>query len=100
MRFANLAAMITVNEYFDGAVKSLAYEHNGKSSVGVINAGEFTFGTSSAETMMVVEGEMQVMLADQTEWVLYHAGQKFEVPGNSSFRVKLDAQASYLCKYK
>lgn len=92
--------MITVNEYFDGAVKSLAYENNGKSTVGVINAGEYKFGTDTAETMTVVEGEMQVLLPEQTEWILYTAGQKFEVPGNSSFSVKLAAQASYLCKYK
>ncbi len=37
--------MITVNEYFDGAVKSLGYQTNeGKSTVGVMEEGEYKFG--------------------------------------------------------
>lgn len=91
--------MIIVNEYFDGAVKSLAYENNGKSTVGVIDAGEFEFGTASPETMTIVEGEMQVLLNGETEWTLFGAGDSFKVAANSSFKVKLTKQASYLCKY-
>jgi len=92
--------MITVNEYFDGAVKSLGYENNGKSTVGVINNGEYEFGTSTHETMIIVEGEMEVLFAGETEWKTYHAGGKFEVEANSSFKVKVAGQVSYLCKYK
>ncbi|RZL45911.1 MAG: pyrimidine/purine nucleoside phosphorylase [Pedobacter sp.] len=91
--------MITVNEYFDGAVKSLGYENNGKSTVGVIDAGEYEFGTSTHETMIIVEGTMQVLLADQTDWKNFTAGEKFEVDANSSFKVKVVGQVSYLCKY-
>ena len=92
--------MIAVNEYFHGAVKSLAYENNGKSTIGVIDAGEYEFGTSTHETMFVVEGEMEVLLPKQTEWKLHIAGQNFEIEANTVFKVKLKAQASYLCKYK
>lgn len=92
--------MIAVNEYFDGAVKSLAYENNGKSTVGVIAAGQYEFGTSTYETMLIVEGEMEVLLPEHTEWTTYIAGQKFEVAANTSFKVKLVAPASYLCKYR
>lgn len=92
--------MINVNEYFDGAVKSLAYENNGKSTVGVIDAGEYEFGTSMHETMAVIEGEMEVQFFGKDNWILYSAGQQFEVAANSSFKVKLKAQVSYLCKYK
>ena len=91
--------MIAVNEYFDGAVKSLAYENNGKSTVGVIDAGEFEFGTASPETMTIVEGEMHVLLNGETEWALFGAGDSFKVAANSSFNVKLTKQASYLCRY-
>lgn len=92
--------MITVNEYFDGAVKSLAYEHNGKSTVGVIDAGEYEFGASTHETMIVVEGAMEVLLFGQSEWKTFSAGEKFEIDPNSSFKVKVTGQVSYLCKYK
>lgn len=91
--------MITVNEYFDGAVKSLAYENNGKSTVGVIEAGEYEFGTATHETMIIMEGEMEVLLAGN-EWKTYRAGEKFEVEANASFKVKVAGQISYLCKYK
>lgn len=91
--------MITVNEYFDGAVKSLAYENNGKSTIGVIDAGEYEFGTATHETMLIVEGKMEVRLPNQTEWILYTIGQKFEVAANTVFSVKLTEQVSYLCKY-
>jgi uncharacterized protein YaiE (UPF0345 family) len=92
--------MIAVNEYFDGAVKSLGYESKGKSSVGVILPGEYEFGTAAPETMLVIEGEMDVKLADELKWTLYAAGQKFEVAANSSFKVKVAIPTSYLCKYK
>lgn len=92
--------MINVNEYFDGAVKSLAYENNGKSTVGVIAPGEYEFGTSSHETMRVIEGEMDVQLLGLTTWTTYTAGQQFEIEANSSFKVRLQQQVSYLCKYK
>jgi hypothetical protein len=38
--------MISVNEYFDKKVKSLGYTTNsGKSTVGVMEDGEYEFGT-------------------------------------------------------
>ena len=92
--------MINVNEYFDGAVKSLAYENQGKSTVGVIAPGEYEFGTSTHETMHIIEGTMEVFLVGQNQWVTFVAGEKFEVEANSSFKVKVAQQTSYLCKYR
>lgn len=93
--------MITVNEYFDGAVKSLGYQSaDGKSTIGIIERGEYEFGTSTHETMHIIEGELNVLLKGTEEWKSYHSGQKFEVPANSSFKVQSRQQTSYLCKYK
>ena len=93
--------MINVNEYFDGAVKSLAYASaEGKSTIGVIESGEYEFGTSTHETMVVIEGELIALLPGETDWKSFTSGQAFEVPANSSFKVKTAAQSSYLCKYK
>jgi uncharacterized protein YaiE (UPF0345 family) len=48
--------MITSNEYFDAQVKSLGYvSATGKSSVGVMEEGSYEFGTSTHETMVVIE---------------------------------------------
>lgn len=93
--------MITENQYFDGNVKSLGYETvEGKSTVGVINPGEYTFGTAQKEIMHVIEGELTTLLPDATEWVSIKAGSKFEVPANASFKVKATVQTAYLCQYR
>lgn len=93
--------MINVNEYFDGAVKSLGYQSaEGKSTIGVIEKGEYEFGTSQHETMVVIEGALEALLPGASEWKVYGNGQSFEVPANSSFKVKAGQQTSYLCKYK
>ncbi len=93
--------MIQVNEYFDGAVKSLGYSsREGKSSVGVIENGEYEFGTSTHETMVIIEGELDVQLKGESDWKKYAAGQSFEVAANSSFKAKAARQTSYLCKYR
>lgn len=93
--------MINVNEYFEGSVKSLAYTTaQGRSTIGVIEKGEYEFGTSSHETMTVIEGALEVLLPGATEWKTYPAGGIFEVEANTSFKVKTNEQSSYLCKYR
>lgn len=93
--------MITENQYFDGDVKSLGYETSeGKSTVGVINPGEYEFGTALKEIMHVVEGTLSVLLPDKAEWELIPAGNSFEVPANTSFKVKAAVQTAYLCQYR
>ena len=93
--------MINVNEYFGGTVKSLAYKSaEGKSTVGVIEPGEYEFGTSTHETMVVIEGELVALLPGQSEWKSFKNSESFEVHADSSFKVKANSQTSYLCKYK
>ncbi|WP_412469222.1 pyrimidine/purine nucleoside phosphorylase [Pedobacter sp. KLB.chiD] len=93
--------MITENQYFDGKVKSLGYETaEGKSTVGVINPGEYAFGTAQKETMHVIEGELEVLLPDATELISITAGNFFEVPAHASFKLKAVVQTAYLCQYR
>jgi uncharacterized protein YaiE (UPF0345 family) len=93
--------MISSNEYFDSKVKSLGYKSaTGNSSVGVMEEGEYEFGTSTHETMIVVEGELIAQLPGESEWKSYKAGSSFEVEANTSFKVKSVGQTSYLCQYK
>jgi purine/pyrimidine-nucleoside phosphorylase len=62
--------------------------------------GEYTFGTSTHETMFVIEGELIAFLPGETEWKSFKAGAFFEVAANTSFKVKSVGQSSYLCRYK
>ncbi len=93
--------MITVNEYFDGNVKSLGYESaEGKSTIGIIEKGDYEFGTSQHETMTVIEGSLNTLLPGESNWKIVTAGESFEIEAGKSFKVQADRQVSYLCKYK
>ncbi|WP_298341196.1 pyrimidine/purine nucleoside phosphorylase [uncultured Algibacter sp.] len=93
--------MISTNEYFGGNVKSLGYTSaSGQSTVGVMEAGEYEFSTSTHETMYVIEGKMTVKLPNNNTWVAYNPGDSFKIDANEKFQVKVSSQTSYLCQYK
>ncbi len=93
--------MLKVNEYFDGKVKSIALENvEGVSTVGVISAGEYEFGTDSVEYMTVISGVLEVLLPEATEWKLYKKGETFIVDKGLKFKVKAQMPTAYLCNYK
>lgn len=93
--------MISENQYFDGNVKSLGYKTiEGKSTIGIINPGEYQFGTAQKEIMTVIEGELTALLPESEEWKTFGVGSHFEVPANSSFKVKAAVQTAYLCQYR
>jgi len=41
-----------------------------------------------------------VLLPGQGGWQVFEAGQSFEVPANSSFKLELDGVVDYCCSYK
>lgn len=93
--------MLEVNSYFDDQVKSIALDNKqGQLTVGVMNVGEYTFGTSQHETMTVVSGALTVKLPGSDEWITYAAGERFEIDANQSFDVKVAEQTAYLCQYR
>lgn len=92
--------MVQVNEYFDGKVKSLTVKvPGGKQTVGVMEAGDYEFGTAGKEVMRVIAGSLNVKLPGKKEWLNFPAGSKFEVAANSKFQLKVSADAAYLCEY-
>ncbi len=93
--------MFTVNEYFDGQVKSLGFENSdGPTTIGVMAAGEYEFGTSSVEFMTVTSGEMTILLEGETEWKTYKEFETFRVEKDSKFKVKVAQATAYSCLYK
>ncbi len=91
--------MLDVKEYFEGNVKSIGFENHGRVSVGVMNVGEYTFGTGSAENMTVIKGELIVRLPESEEWVSYKSNESFHVVENASFDLKVNEPTAYLCEY-
>jgi uncharacterized protein YaiE (UPF0345 family) len=93
--------MLKVNEYFDGKVKSIAFEGPTlPATVGVMVAGDYTFGTSQKEYMTVVSGELKVKLPGSEEFVSFKDGETFEVEANQSFDLQVPTDTAYLCKYE
>lgn len=93
--------MLQVNEYFGGKVKSIGVDNsNGKATAGVIEAGEFEFGTSTVEYMTVTYGSMDVLLPNASEWKTYTQGETYKVEKDASFKVKVSEPVSYLCRYE
>ncbi|GLS90828.1 UPF0345 protein [Psychromonas marina] len=89
------------NEYFDGNVKSIAFQSATlPATVGVMEIGDYTFGTAAKEYMTVVSGSLTIKFADAADWKVFNAGETFEVEANSSFDVKVTVQTAYLCLYE
>ncbi|CEI19440.1 hypothetical protein PAMH19_4912 [Pseudomonas aeruginosa] len=93
--------MFKVNEYFDGTVKSIAFDMTaGPATIGVMAAGEYEFGTSQLEIMHVVAGALTVKLPGSDEWQEYASGSQFTVRANSKFQLKVAQDTAYLCEYR
>ena len=93
--------MFDVNEYFDGKVKSLAFNAgNDKATIGVMAAGEYEFGTNTIEHMTLISGEMSVKLPNENDWRDIAINETFIVEANTSFLVKIGCDTAYLCLYK
>ncbi|MEV7414758.1 pyrimidine/purine nucleoside phosphorylase [Streptomyces sp. NPDC089919] len=93
--------MFKVNEYFDGAVKSIAFtQDEGPATIGVMAPGEYEFGTAAPEVMHVVSGALTVKLPDADDWQTFAAGSRFQVPGDSKFQLTVAVETAYLCEYR
>lgn len=93
--------MLKVNEYFNGTVKSIALQNNeGNATVGVMEIGEYEFGTSTIEYMTVVCGVLSVKLPGSDSYTDYKKGETFIVEANQKFQLIVKEQTAYLCVYK
>lgn len=97
----NVNLVKKANIYFDGAVTSRSYTHDGvKKSLGIMMPGEYTFGTQAAEHMEIISGEVEVLLNGmESNWEEVKSGEYFEVPANSSFEIKVNSITDYCCTY-
>lgn len=99
--FKNVTIVKKANVYFDGKVtsRSVLFDDGTKKTLGVMLTGDYEFSTDAAEIMEMLGGEMGVLIAGETEWKTYKEGDSFEVPANSSFKLKVPAVADYCCSY-
>lgn len=89
------------NVYFDGKCVShgVTLADGTKKSVGVILPASLTFNTGAPEVMECVAGACEYKLAGSSEWKKSAAGEKFSVPGNSSFEIRVAEAYHYICHF-
>ena len=89
------------NVYFDGKCvsHSLTKADGTKLSVGVVLPAQLTFNTGAPEIMECVAGSCEYKLAGTDAWIKSSAGEKFNVPGNSSFDIRVTEAYHYICHF-
>ena len=99
---SNVSVATKANVYFDGKCVShnLVLADGTKKSVGVILPSTLTFNTDAPEIMEGTAGSCEYQLAGSSEWLRSGAGEKFSVPGNSSFQIRVTGEPySYICHF-
>jgi uncharacterized protein YaiE (UPF0345 family) len=101
---AGVTLTTKANVYFDGKCVSHSYTlaDGTRQSVGVVLPAELTFGTAAPEIMECVGGSCEYRLAGTDAWIKSSAGEKFSIPGNSKFDIRVTAETGpyhYICHY-
>ena len=101
-QFDNVSVKKKANVYFDGkCVSHTVMLPNGtRSTIGVIFPSNLTFNTQAPELMEISLGQCKVRLHGESDWKAYGAGEKFTVPGNSSFEIETTEMLDYVCHFE
>lgn len=99
--FSNVTVVKAANIYFDGKVTSrtVLFADGSKKTLGIMQPGDYEFGTDAREIMEIMAGELEVLLPGNDQWQAIKAGESFEVPANSKFGLKIKSVTDYCCSY-
>ena len=97
----NVTLTTQANVYFDGKCVSHGFTlaDGKKKSVGVVLPATLTFNTGAAEIMECVGGACKYKLAGSDEWKKSGPGDKFSIPANSSFEIRVTEPYHYICHF-
>ncbi len=98
---AGVTVSTQANVYFDGKCvsHSLTLPDGTKKSVGVVLQATLTFNTGAAEIMECVAGACEYKLAGSDSWSPSCPGDKFSIPANSSFDIRVNQAYHYICHF-
>ncbi len=97
----NISVTTQASVYFDGKCVShgISFADGTKKSVGVVLPATLTFNTGAPEIMECVAGSCEYKLKGSVAWVKSSPGEKFSVPGNSSFDIRVTEPYHYICHF-
>ena len=100
-QYNGVSVTTKANVYFDGKCvsHSITLADGTKKSVGVVLPATLTFNTGAPEIMECVAGSCEYKLKGTDAWVKSSAGEKFSVPGNSSFDIRVTEAYHYICHF-
>lgn len=100
-KFENVTVVKKANIYFDGKVTSRTVEFSNGSvqTLGIMLPGDYEFNTDKKELMEIMAGEMDILIAGESDWKNIKGGDSFYVPAQSSFKLKVKEVADYCCSY-
>jgi len=99
--FTNVTVTKKANVYFDGKVTSrkITFPDGSVKTLGIMLPGEYEFGTGKAELMEIQSGAMAALLPGTTDWIEIKAGQSFNAPADSKFKLKVTEVSDYICSF-
>ena len=97
----NVTVASKASVYFDGKCIShgLTLADGSKKSVGVILPSTLTFSTGAPEIMECTGGGCEYKLQGSDAWVASSPGDKFSIPGNSKFDIRVTESYHYICHF-
>jgi uncharacterized protein YaiE (UPF0345 family) len=100
-QFDNVSVVKKANVYFDGKCIShtVVFPDGTRKSVGVILPASLVFSTGAPEIMEINAGRCRVRMKGESEWRSFGAGERFSVPGNSSFDIEVSETLDYVCHF-
>tara|TARA_A100001037_G_scaffold306827_1_gene356427 strand:+ start:8893 stop:9204 length:312 start_codon:yes stop_codon:yes gene_type:complete len=100
--FDNVSIVKEANIYFEGQVIShtVKFSDGTIKTLGVMLPGEYEFSTQKKEQMEILNGELDVLLPRQSNWVRIVEGETFDVPATSTFNVRIHQITDYCCSYE
>ena len=100
-RFDGVSVSKKANVFFEGRCVShtVHFPDGSRKSVGVMLPGSLRFETAAPEQMERLEGRCRVEIGDSGKLTEYRGGQRFEVPGHSSFRIETLETLHYVCHF-
>ena len=87
--------------YFDGKCisHSITLADGTKKSVGVILPASLTFNTGAPEIMECVAGSCDYKLPGSAVWLTSRPGERFSIPGNAKFDIRVSEPYHYICHF-
>lgn len=99
--FKNVSVVKKANIYFGGNVTSrtVNFPDGSKKTLGIMLPGSYEFGTADRENMEIIAGEMDILLPGSSDWKSIRAGESFDVPAHSKFKLTVKSIVDYCCSY-